>query len=71
MFIFGARNFHSAQAQNKKNCQQKMESIYGAGFWSVCLRPKMFVCVLHFFLTDFSFPYRLSYEECGYFLKCS
>ena len=37
MFIFSARNFHSRRSlYGKKKWRQKMESIYGAGFWSVC-----------------------------------
>jgi len=39
VFIFGARNFHPRRTWNEKNRCQKMESIYDAGFWSVCHEP--------------------------------
>ena len=39
-FIFGARNVHIRSIMvgktGAKNRRQKVESIYGAGFWSVC-----------------------------------
>jgi len=41
MFMFDARNFHSTHIMVRKtgaeNRRQKMDSIYGAGFWSVCI----------------------------------
>jgi len=40
MSISSTRNFHSRRVWYKKtgivNQRQKMESIYGADFWSVC-----------------------------------
>ena len=49
MFIYGARNFYSRLTLNEKSApktgtdfrRQKMESIYGAGFWSVCHGPNV------------------------------
>ena len=46
-FIYGARNFHSRRTRNEKSApktdadfrRRKMESIYGAGFWSVSHGP--------------------------------
>jgi len=35
MFVFGVSNF-IPEAYGKKNRHQKIESIYGAGFWSMC-----------------------------------
>ena len=47
MFICGTTNFHSRRTWNKKLALktgtdfwlQKLELIYGAGFWSVCHGP--------------------------------
>ena len=47
MFTFGGGNFHSRRTRNEKPAAKsdarQMESIYGAGFWSVCHGPNVVV----------------------------
>jgi len=48
--IFSVRNFIS-YAHGTKNRHRKMESIYGADFWSVCYGPKLNLFMLCIWLS--------------------